>query len=285
MSNTLPAIDVSDLVDLDRYPIEDLSTPEAQAVIAQAKKDLVDSGAAMFPGFLTAEGLAKCVAEVEALKHDAYARDIQRWIYDQSTLDPSLPEDHPFRQGERLVQRMLSADLFDGESHLRRLYEWGGMNRFVAAVLEQEVHPIADPFLQLAVIMMNNGEKHDWHFDGTDWVLTLLLQRPESGGEFEFVPHTRNAENPGLDRVEAVLRGTSDEVVSITQEPGTLVLFYGDLSLHRVAPSHGAKERMVATFSYDSEPGFVFDESIHFRASGRTEPRYVSPRFSASVEG
>lgn len=273
-------IDVSDLIDVERYPLDDLSDPRTQELIAQAKADIAAQGIAMFPGFLRPEGIEACVKEVESLKPNAYARDLVRYIYPQDTLDPKYPTDHPFRQGQPLIQRMLAADCFDGESGLRRIYEWGGLPPFIASVLDESVHQILDPFLSLAVIMMNNGQTHDWHFDGNDWVLTLLLQRPESGGEFEFVPLTRDAENDGVDRVERVLLGTSDEIVTVTQDPGTLVLFYGDKSVHRVAPSYGERDRMVATFSYHNEPGFVFDETIGFNASGRTTPLYVSPVLS-----
>ncbi|MCW0001064.1 2OG-Fe(II) oxygenase [Pararhizobium sp. YC-54] len=282
--STMQAPDVSHLVDLERYPIDDLASPKRRELIENAKASLRESGLASFPGFLTEKGLATCVAEVESLKSKAYARDLLRFIYPQETLDPSLPADHPFRKPQPLIQRMLSADIFDGESELRKIYEWGGLPPFFAEILDQSVHHIVDPFLSLAVIMMNNGQTHDWHFDGNDWVVTLLLQRPELGGEFEFVPHTRDKDSPGLDRVEAVLRGTSEEVISITQDAGTLVLFYGDQSLHRVAPSNGTRDRMVAAFSYDNAPGFVFNEKVHVNASGRTTPLYVSPRLSALAD-
>ena len=282
--STIEAPDVSHLVDLERYPVDDLASPRRRDLIENAKASLRESGLASFPGFLTEKGLATLVAEVESLKGKAYARDLLRFIYPQETLDPSLPADHPFRKPQPLIQRMLSADLFDGESELRKIYEWGGLPPFFAEILDQSVHHILDPFLSLAVIMMNNGQTHDWHFDGNDWVVTLLLQRPESGGEFEFVPHTRDKDNPGLDRVEAVLRGTSEEVISVTQDAGTLVLFYGDQSLHRVAPSNGSRDRMVAAFSYDNAPGFVFNEKVHMNASGRTAPLYVSPRLGAMAD-
>lgn len=274
------APDVSHLIDLKRYPIDDRANPARRALIDKAREDLRTSGLAMFPGFLTEAGLAACVSEVDTLKPRAYARDLKRFIYPQDTLDPDLPADHPFRRPQPLIQRMLPADVFGADSELRKIYEWGGLPPFLAEVLDQDVYQIADPFLSLAVIMMHRGQSHDWHFDGNDWVVTLLLQRPEAGGEFEFVPHTRDADNPGLDRVEAVLRGTSDEVVTVTQEPGTLVVFYGDQSVHRVAPALGERDRIVATFSYHNAPGYVFDEKVQRNASGRTTPLYVSPTLS-----
>ncbi|MGF1608219.1 MAG: hypothetical protein ACFCUQ_02405 [Kiloniellales bacterium] len=41
---------------------------------------------------------------------------------------------------------------------------------------------------------------------------------------------------------------------------GALVLFRGRHSLHRVTPVEGARPRLVAVLSYDSEPGVMLTE-------------------------
>ena len=88
--SAVQAPDVSHLVDLERYPIDDLQSPKRQALIDDARASLRESGLATFPGFLTEKGLATCVAEAESLKAKAYPRDLLRFIYPQETLDPSL---------------------------------------------------------------------------------------------------------------------------------------------------------------------------------------------------
>jgi hypothetical protein len=49
--------------------------------------------------------------------------------------------------------------------------------------------------------------------------------------------------------------------VQIDQDPGTLVLFRGHRSLHRVTPVKGPRARINIVCSYSSEPGHAFSES------------------------
>jgi hypothetical protein len=54
--------------------------------------------------------------------------------------------------------------------------------------------------------------------------------------------------------------------------PGTLMLFCGHRALHRVSPVVGARERIIALFSYDRRPEMNFPASTRRNAVGRTEP-------------
>eukprot|EP00122_Pirum_gemmata_P003132 Pgem_evm1s2833 len=38
---------------------------------------------------------------------------------------------------------------------------------------------------------MNDFSARAWHYDNTDFVITLLLQQAKEGGEFEFAPFIR----------------------------------------------------------------------------------------------
>jgi hypothetical protein len=38
---------------------------------------------------------------------------------------------------------------------------------------------------------MRRGDHDSWHFDQTDFVVSMLLQPSERGGDFEYSPHIR----------------------------------------------------------------------------------------------
>lgn len=44
----------------------------------------------------------------------------------------------------------------------------------------------------------------------------------------------------------------------MTLRPGTLNVFRGKHTAHRVTPVEGSRERMVAVFSYYEQPGVLF---------------------------
>src|SRR5689334_16378682 len=60
--------DPASVVDLDRYPIADLTTDAARRVIDAARADLARDGVAIFPGFVRAEVVAQMARGALALK-------------------------------------------------------------------------------------------------------------------------------------------------------------------------------------------------------------------------
>ena len=70
-----------------------------------------------------------------------------------------------------------------------------------------------------------------------------------------------------------VLGGVRDDVVEIPAAPGSLSLFVGQHSIHRVTPTRGARPRVVAVLSYVEEPDVCFTTEERMRFYGRAEPR------------
>ena len=78
---------------------------------------------------------------------------------------------------------------------------------------------------------------------------------------------------PGFIR-PAALSAMQEEadVIGLDTQPGTLTLFNGFRSLHRIAPVEAAPSRLMLVLSYDSAPGQVFSDEIHLRFFGRRQP-------------
>ena len=73
-------------------------------------------------------------------------------------------------------------DLFPADSPIRRLYEWDELTRFVAAILGlDEIYPYADPLGALNLAVMGDGDQLQWHFDQTDFVVSLAVQDADDG--------------------------------------------------------------------------------------------------------
>jgi hypothetical protein len=101
-----------------------------------------------------------------------------------------------------------------------------------------------------------DGDELHWHYDQTDFVVSIAIQSSESGGDFECVPLVRSASDENYDLVREVLHGRGgDAVATIPMTPGTLMLFEGRHSLHRVSPIRGPRPRYVALLAYDTKPG------------------------------
>ena len=84
----------SGLIDLERYPILDLSGETARALTAHCREQLDKTGACELPGFLTREAVEILVREADSLAARAYHSVVTGTPY-LAVPNPSLPEDHP----------------------------------------------------------------------------------------------------------------------------------------------------------------------------------------------
>jgi hypothetical protein len=167
----------------------------------------------------------------------------------------------------------LGYDQFPSTSTIRRLYEDDEFMAFISDVLEREpLYRYADPIGALNVAVMTERDVLDWHFDQTDFVVSLAIQSSERGGDFENIANVRTSTNENYEEVDRVLHGARDTVVVEPMTPGTLMLFEGRHSLHRVTAIHGPRPRYVALFGYDTKPDTMSSDLLKLVRYGRAEP-------------
>jgi hypothetical protein len=262
-----------ELVDLDAYPLLDPDSPTRKAVIERAREQLDAIGAAELPGFLSPAGLAAALSDAIAVEPRSHRSGGPSTAYLEFP-DLSLPEDHPRRWLGSGAVDAVAWDLFDDGSPIRRLYEWDVLTDFVGEVLDR--HPVyryADPLGGLNLASMRTGDQLQWHFDQTDFVVSLAIRDADEGGDFEVAPRIRSAEDEHYEKVGNLLfGGDRSDVLTLPMEPGTLLVFEGRHSLHRVSPISGDTTRLVALFGYDTKPGTMSSDLLKMIRYGRKEP-------------
>jgi len=262
---------ISDLVDLQRYPIADLSVSAAQSLLARAHQELARDSILLLDGFVRPGAVAGMAQEVLAALPNAYRRD--RTIRGISLYkgERPAPPGHAINVPNRSCQAILAADQIPAEGTLRSLYQWQGLTDFIAAVAGVErLYRSADPLASVTATAIGNGDLHGWHFDENDFVVSLLLQEPIAGGQFEVLPNAKTDAGVDFDLCASALAGTASGVVRPALRAGTLSLFCGQRALHRVSPVIGDRQRLIALFSYDRRPGMMFSSDVHMGAFGRT---------------
>ena len=268
-----PALFPAALVDLARYPIDDLTSEPGRALVERCRRDLDRAGALACPGFLTAEATTLLTAEAEALEPFAYLYEAEHTIY-FAPPDESLDPDHPGRRLVRSAKRGLAYDYIPAQSRLRALYQWDALLEFVAAVLGEPVlYRHDDPLAALNINVHAAGEELGWHFDRTDFAITLSLRQNERGGIFEYIPGLRADGDEQVGGIAAALDGDRRNIRVMDAAPGTLSLFRGHDSLHRVTPGEGATTRLMAAFSYVREPNVRFSAYARKLFYGRETER------------
>jgi hypothetical protein len=257
------------LVDLSRYPITDLDAPAASALARRCRAELDEAGVSILPGFLTADATATAVAESEALAPLGHPSDVEGTPYLELPAD-GWPEAHPRVTWDHTRLTAVAYDQFPAGSVLRTLYESDTLLAFLSRCLGFEVFRYDDPLGGLNLAAMHDGDRLAWHYDQTDFVVSLAIQESESGGDFECVPLTRTTDDERYDEVAAILAGDGSRVITIPMTPGTLMLFEGRHTLHRVSPIGGSRARYVGLFGYDRKPGTCSSELLRAIRYGRT---------------
>ncbi len=261
---------MQELLDLARYPLDRLSSPEGQALVETCRRDLAEQGMFNLEGFLRPEALEACLAEVNPPFEDqAFTHRRSHNIYFKREI-PGLAPEHPALRRFETVNHTLCADQLPG-SIICRLYEWPPLAVFLAAVMEKpRLYLMADPLARANVMAYRAGEALNWHFDRSEFTTTLLLQQPKAGGAFQSRSGLRSEEDPNYEGVARLLSGKDEAVETLTLPPGTLNVFKGKYTAHRVTPVEGDKPRIVAVFSYYETAGVLFSESERLGFYGRT---------------
>lgn len=256
------------LIDFDRYPI-DRPGPARDALIADCRRQLADTGCVVLEGFVPPAALRAMNAEGRELAPSAHFNTTQTNCY-SSADDPTLPADHPKRVFMERTNGFVAGDLIGKDFSVRELYENDALRMFVASCMEvDEIHEYGDPLGHLVFNVLRPGTQHPWHFDNNEFIVTLLTQKADDGGQFEYCPKIRSDEDENTPAVSAVLAGDHTRVHRLDPEPGSLQIFYGRHSLHRVTRIEGDTERHTLILGYSDTPGEIADAERTKRLFGR----------------
>jgi hypothetical protein len=262
-------MDPATLVDLDRYPILDPAAPARRALARRCRAELDAMGACELEGFLRPEATARMAREAEALGSVAH-RNAGKGTPYLEIPDPAWPQDHPRRSFGEYGVDVVPYDRVPAPHALRRLYEWDPLMEFIAAAIGAPLlFRYADPLGALNVAVMGEGDRLQWHYDQTDFVVSLALRGAEAGGDFEYVPLIRSRTDENYPAVQRLLGGDESAVRRVPLRPGTLLLFEGRCSIHRVSPIRGGTTRLVALLAYDTKPGTCASEVLQRARYGR----------------
>ncbi|MGF7122421.1 HalD/BesD family halogenase [Rhodococcus sp. BE178] len=261
----------ADVVDLTRYPINDLDGDRGRAFIAACREELLRTGVCQLSGFMVQDAVDRMVEQAIALAPSAFRTDNTHTVYFEST-DESVSPDHPRSAQQRSAKQTIACDQIPMDSPIRRLYESDDLVRFIAAVLRKDkLYRSADPLDAVMIAMFEDGDELGWHFDRSEFAVTVMYQDADEGGHFDYYPALRSAESENYGGVARVLEGNSDGIIRLTSSPGTLAIFHGRHALHRVSPTAGAKPRINSVITYGEDADMRLNELTQDLFYGRAE--------------
>jgi hypothetical protein len=257
------------VINLARYPLDREGSADWNALVARAKAELADTGMFNLEEFVLADVARHAASEVAPImESQSYTHKRLHNIYFKPDI-PELAPDHPALRKVETINRTVCADQLTG-SLVVALYEYPPLARFLAATMDKPaLDTMQDPLARANVMAYRQGEALNWHFDRAEFTTTLLLQAPKGGGEFEYRTDLRSANNPNYDGVAAMLEGRDPQVQRMRLKAGTLNVFRGKNTAHRVTPVQGGVNRMIAVFSYFELPDVQFSAQERMGFYGR----------------
>jgi hypothetical protein len=158
------------------------------------------------------------------------------------------------------------------EHLIRDIYESDDVLAFIRDVLGLDaLYRHADPLAALNLQGFTEAQQLGWHFDRSAFSVTLSIQAAESGGDFEYVRMLRNPESDCYEAVQRFLDDPATQQIEVLpQVPGTLTLFRGRYSLHRVTPVQGLRPRFNAVLAFVDQPNVEFSAYARQLFYGRT---------------
>jgi hypothetical protein len=258
-----------EILNLDRYPLDREGSKEWQQLVDQSIADLETTGMFNLEDFVLPGVAQRAALEIAPLMAtQSYAHKRVHNIYFQPEI-PHLQEDHPALRKVETINHTLCADQI-ANSLVLSIYEYAPFARFLAVTMgKQSLHMMQDPLARANVMTYRKGEALNWHFDRAEFTTTLLLQAPQEGGEFEYRSNLRCDQDPNYAGVATLLEGRDPEVKRMRLKAGTLNVFRGKNTAHRVTTVQGDVDRMIAVFSYYERPGVMFSAQERIGFYGR----------------
>jgi hypothetical protein len=178
----------------------------------------------------------------------------------------------------------------------------------------QQLHLSDDPLGCCSINVFRPHYHHSFHFDESEFSTTLMLQEPDdlSSGLFQYTspPIRDSADDLCLEKVAWTI-ATHDErcfrhddknvpfqelqqassqpsppavfqLSTLDFRPGTLSIFSGSRSLHRVTTVRGSVSRLTAVLTFATRPGFCNSAAVQELFWGRSSSSPSLPSSSSS---
>lgn len=266
---------IEKLVNLARYPVDSPDSIEAREFVKRCREEYVNTGLCSLPDFLLPGAVSELAAEAASLQKYAYFCSSSHNAY-LTEQNGELPKQDVHNRQQQTFVGSVAYDDIPRQAKLRALYLWDPLKEFIAGVLGKPVlYRFADPLGACSINVFNDGGEHGWHFDESEFTITLMLQAPDSGGLFEYVPQIRGLENERA-LVADILDGKRDGVETLPFRAGTLLIFGGRQTLHRVTRLAGNTARLVPVLCYCEQPDQVNSAAVRKLFWGRTVERTVA---------
>tara|TARA_Y100000996_G_C22408831_1_gene596318 strand:+ start:73 stop:855 length:783 start_codon:yes stop_codon:yes gene_type:complete len=256
---------INSIVNIEQHPIhDDIYIQKCNLLIRQNSLLVLDN-------FLSKKSLSRILNEVKSLEEKAFYCEQKHTIMLNKQSD-DLDKSDPLNQLMTSDKGCVPHDLIHKESDLNLLYNSKIFKNFVKNVLNlNNIYPYADNLSSINLNYYQKDQQLGWHFDNASFAITLMIQSPTRGGEFEYITEGRDSKSNYIDKtlISNIINGKI-QPKTLNVNEGTLILFYGRNYLHRVTPVQSETSRILITLNYNEENYVELSENARLTFFGRS---------------
>ena len=286
-------------MNFELYPwMRDLESPEARDALETARRTYLEMGAVTLPNFVTHEALQIMAQQARDAEDAAFTTDSTHTAYLVEADFERFAKESVYNHSMRTQVASTAFDELPIDSPLAALYRHPTLLELVSRIVtgkSKQLYLSADPLGCCSINVFRPGYHHSFHFDESIFSTTLMLQEasePDSG-LFQYTPPLRDDKtNLALTDVAAAIQAYDEETPIPTPfvestpngdnpaappllrtldfQAGTLSIFSGSRSLHRVTRVRGTCSRLVAVLTYGARPGFCNSAAVQKLFWGRS---------------
>ena len=229
---------------------------------------LEKKGILIFRNFINNRGIDDIEKESIKLKSKSFKSSSEYNVF-VKPYDPSFSKNSSRNRVMKTTKRCIPNDLISRNSNLNELYNSTIIKKFYCDILNiNKLYPYNDPLSSININYYNEGDALGWHFDNSDFTITLLIKNCLKGGDYEYFNKIRYINgSEDYQTIEKIL----DEKIKgqkVQSQVGDLMIFKGKESIHRVTKVIKG-ERILITFNYNLKEGISLSEESRKTFFGR----------------
>ena len=149
-------------------------------------EELEKEGILIFKSFLNSKSILDLQNEAKELKPLAFSSSSEYNVY-VSEYDKSFSDNSPRNRIMKTTKKCISCDLIPKDSLLKKIYNSQKLKKFFSEILNVEnLFPYEDSLSSININYYDKGDALGWHFDNSDFTITLLIKNCVEGGIYEF---------------------------------------------------------------------------------------------------
>jgi len=263
--------DTINYINYSKYPIDQFENDvdgKYNYLLQNSVKQMNRDGFVSLPSFLLPDAVDKLTSCILKLEEDGvgfYSTDSHNVFLDADDQSDAMSPLHPRRIQLDSSKLIINASdlLLAKEAQAPNLDELFMSQRsvlnFISSVMQTKLYPSTDPYGKFYANIFREGDGLNYHFDRSEYSISLILQPSEEGGEFQFLPNSRTIVEGwdemilDIDDIAEAVAPHSLEMKRPKLAAGDLYLFRGQNSLHRVSEITKGK-RINIILAFNTEP-------------------------------